>query len=106
LGQTAGGGRQSPEQRADQDNPLAIAAVGEAAEQKPEQHEEYHEGRTCEQANLRVAEMKVTLDRRKEEGENLPLDVGNHVDQRERCHGEPSVAGRRECLGRIPSLDG
>ena len=63
-------------------------AVRPACDRKPQRHVEDREGDAREEAELHVGEVELLADRLHEDGEDLPVDVAQTVDDEQDEEGE------------------
>ena len=96
AGQTGQGGHRTPDDDADDHDVSPAASVGPACDRNPGRRVEECEGEARQQAHRRVGDLEILLDRLEEDGEDLPIDVIDHVEQDEqREHGAGARRTRR-----------
>ena len=72
-----------------------LDAIGQPADRQADQHIEDAEGRAQQQADLKVAELEVLLDRGHQQARQEAVDIGDHLRQREQADDVPCVATGR-----------
>ena len=101
LGEAGQSGHRRPQCQAYGHQAAAVPAVGEAPERDTEQSVEDREGGAVKEADLRVVELEVGLDALREDGDDLPVDEIEDVDDDEQEQRVPGVARTRAVvLGR------
>ena len=99
--QTASGGEQAPHREPDGDQSAAVAGIGDAGERKAENGVEERETESAQQADLGIADLQVAPDRADEQVEDLPVNEGEDIDEREHPKDVIGIDGARVCsIGR------
>ncbi|MNI43260.1 hypothetical protein D3C73_975850 [compost metagenome] len=77
--QATGRGRQAPERHADRDDLRARIAVGQQGDGDAHDGVEQRKRQAVQQAELRVGQLQIVLDRFDHQRQDLPVDEGKYV---------------------------
>jgi hypothetical protein len=81
AGEAAGHGHAAPQEHADGDQALAVAAIDDAADGDAEEGVEKDKREAAQQAHFGVGDIEVFLDGPHQQRDDLPVDEGQHKGQ-------------------------
>jgi hypothetical protein len=84
-------GEPAPQRDERRKQPDALHAIDQHAQRDPGDGEGDRIDRTCEQAELAVAQCELGADRHEQQGDHLPVEVMNHVDRKQEAQHVPAV---------------